>query len=174
MKEYSRCKWLELIEGILLIILGIVTLVCPTGVFWGFSIIYGIMAIVTGVADIIFYVKMEIHGLWTCARTRIRGNECTCRSNASHVSECGSAHNRYAHTDMVHRTQHIETFTSSTRKNRRGKSVLHFLACAQHYRNYSGSTHDILAVDSTVLGIGAHRGLSHSAWSGLRYHGGEL
>ena len=59
MKEYSRCKWLELIEGILLIILGIVTLVCPTGVFWGFSIIYGIMAIVTGVADIIFYVKME-------------------------------------------------------------------------------------------------------------------
>lgn len=59
MKEYSRCKWLELIEGILLIILGIVTLVCPTGVFWGFSIIYGIMAIVTGVDDIIFYVKME-------------------------------------------------------------------------------------------------------------------
>ena len=59
MKEYSRCKWLELIEGILLIILGIVTLVCPTGVFWGFSIIYGVMAIVTGIADIIFYVKME-------------------------------------------------------------------------------------------------------------------
>ena len=39
MKEYSRCKWLELTEGVLLIILGIVTLICPTGVFWGFSII---------------------------------------------------------------------------------------------------------------------------------------
>ena len=75
---------------------------------------------------------------------------------------------------MVHRTQHIETFTSSTRKNRRGKGVLHLLACAQHYRNCVGNTHDILTVDSTVLGIGAHRGLSHSAWSGLRYHGGEL
>lgn len=59
MRKYSRCRWLELIEGILLIILGIITLVCPSGVFRGFSIIYGVMAIVTGIADIIFYVKME-------------------------------------------------------------------------------------------------------------------
>ena len=86
MKEYSRCKWLELIEGILLIILGIVTLVCPTGVFWGFSIIYGIMAIVTGCRHNLLCQDGKIYGLRTCARTRIRGNECTCRSNASHVS----------------------------------------------------------------------------------------
>lgn len=59
MRKYSRCRWLELVEGILLIILGIITLVFPAGVFWGFSIMYGVMAIVTGIADIIFYVKME-------------------------------------------------------------------------------------------------------------------
>ena len=59
MRKYSRCRWLELVEGILLIILGIITLVFPTSAFWGFSIIYGVMAIVTGIADIIFYVKME-------------------------------------------------------------------------------------------------------------------
>lgn len=66
MRKYSRCRWLELVEGILLIILGIITLVFPTSAFWGFSIIYGVMAIVTGIADIIFYVKME--NIWDSGR----------------------------------------------------------------------------------------------------------
>ena len=141
MKEYSRCKWLELIEGILLIILGIVTLVCPTGVFWGFSIIYGIMAIVTGVADIIFYVKMEKYTGFGPVLALVSGVMSVL---------AGAMLLMYPNAGQL------------------------IIACAQHYRNCVGNTHDILTVDSTVLGIGAHRGLSHSAWSGLRYHGGEL
>ena len=60
MRKYSRCRWLELVEGILLIILGIITLVFPTSAFWGFSIIYGVMAIVTGKAMIAIVWNMRL------------------------------------------------------------------------------------------------------------------
>lgn len=175
MKEYSRCKWLELIEGILLIILGIVTLVCPTGVFWGFSIIYGIMAIVTGVADIIFYVKMEkytgfgpVLALVSGVMSVLAGAMLLMYPNAGQLIIVMLIPIWFiAHS--ISRLSHLPLVRIGS-----GKGVLHLLACAQHYRNCVGNTHDILTVDSTVFDIGAHRGLSHSAWSGLRYHGGEL
>ncbi|MGN1003963.1 MAG: HdeD family acid-resistance protein [Oscillospiraceae bacterium] len=61
MNKRSGFGWLELIVGILLIILGIFTLVNPGSALTGVIIIYGLLAIVTGIADIVFYVKMERH-----------------------------------------------------------------------------------------------------------------
>ena len=59
MRRRSRYGWLELIEGILLILLGIITLFRPGNVLKGITIAYGIMAVITGISDIVFYAKTE-------------------------------------------------------------------------------------------------------------------
>lgn len=59
MKKRSMFGWLEFILGILFIILGIYTFTNPTAALGGFVIVYGIVAIVTGIADIVFYVRLE-------------------------------------------------------------------------------------------------------------------
>ena len=61
MKRRSKFGWMELIIGILLIVLGIFTFLQPGGVLSGAVFVYGLLAIITGVADIVFYVKMERH-----------------------------------------------------------------------------------------------------------------
>lgn len=59
MKRRSGFGWLELAIGILLILLGIFTLARPGSVLTGVIVIYGGLAVITGIADIIFYVKVE-------------------------------------------------------------------------------------------------------------------
>lgn len=59
MNKRSGLGWLELISGILLIIFGVVAFVNPGGTLDSIVIIYGIIAIITGIADIVFYVKLE-------------------------------------------------------------------------------------------------------------------
>lgn len=61
MRKRSRFGWLELIIGILLVGLGILTFVKPGGILTGIVVIYGLIAVITGVADIIFYIRMERH-----------------------------------------------------------------------------------------------------------------
>ncbi len=55
----SHLKWLELVVGILMILLGIYSLVSPSGMLTGITVVYGVFAVLTGIADIAFYVKME-------------------------------------------------------------------------------------------------------------------
>ena len=55
----DKVKWTELITGILLILLGIYSLIRPVGMLTGVTVIYGLFAVVTGIADIAFYVRME-------------------------------------------------------------------------------------------------------------------
>ena len=55
----DKVKWTELITGILLILLGIYSLIRPVGMLTGVTVIYGLFAVVTGVADIAFCVRME-------------------------------------------------------------------------------------------------------------------
>ena len=55
----DKVKWTELITGILLILLGIYSLIRPVGMLTGVTIIYGLFAVITGIADIAFYVRME-------------------------------------------------------------------------------------------------------------------
>lgn len=48
----DKIKWTELITGILLIILGIYSLIRPVGMLTGVTVIYGLFAVITGIADI--------------------------------------------------------------------------------------------------------------------------
>ena len=59
MKRRSGFGWLEMITGFLLIMLGILTFCRPGSVFTAFVILYGLIAIFTGVIDLVFYARME-------------------------------------------------------------------------------------------------------------------
>ena len=51
----------ELIFSVLLIICGVFTLTRPAAAIGGAAIVYGILAIATGVMDIVIYAKLERH-----------------------------------------------------------------------------------------------------------------
>lgn len=51
--------WLELIIGIVQIILGIYALTHPGNALSGIVVVYGVIAVVVGIADVLFYVKAE-------------------------------------------------------------------------------------------------------------------
>ena len=59
MRGRSGFGWLELAEGILLILLGGYTFARPGHALTGFILVYGIMALIMGVADILLYVRIE-------------------------------------------------------------------------------------------------------------------
>ena len=61
MKRRSDLGWGELVIGIALILLGILTFARPAGALTGIVFVYGIFAVITGIADIAFYIKMERH-----------------------------------------------------------------------------------------------------------------
>lgn len=59
MKKRFNVGWIGLILGILLILLGVFVIARPMGLMIWLVVICGIIAIITGVADIILYVKMN-------------------------------------------------------------------------------------------------------------------
>ena len=59
MRNRSKYAWVELIEGILLIIVGLISFIHPVSILRWAVIIYGIMALITGIVDIVFYAKTE-------------------------------------------------------------------------------------------------------------------
>lgn len=59
MRKYSGFRWMELIIGILLILLGIFTFIRPGSMLTGIVIIYGVIAVIMGIQDIITYVRVE-------------------------------------------------------------------------------------------------------------------
>lgn len=61
MRNRSGFGWVELLIGIFLVALGIFTLVRPNSTLTAAVILYGLIALGTGIADIIFYVKAEEH-----------------------------------------------------------------------------------------------------------------
>lgn len=61
MRQRSSYGWLELIVGILLTVLGIYSFFRPVDYLTTLIVIYGVAALVTGIADIVFYCKMERH-----------------------------------------------------------------------------------------------------------------
>ena len=60
MKRRSGYGWLELIIGVLLILLGVFIFIRPSEILLGVVIIYGIIAVLTGIADIVFYIKIVL------------------------------------------------------------------------------------------------------------------
>ena len=59
MRRRSGFGWFELVIGILLVILGLFTFIRPGSVLTGIVIAYGVIAVVTGIGDIVFFVKAE-------------------------------------------------------------------------------------------------------------------
>ena len=59
MKNRTGFGWLQFIIGIILIVLGIFTFANPSTALTGFVVVYGIIAVVMGVADIVLYVRAE-------------------------------------------------------------------------------------------------------------------
>lgn len=59
MKKHSEFGWMELIVGILLILLGIFTFMRPGSMLTGIVVVYGIIAVITGIEDIVLYVRLE-------------------------------------------------------------------------------------------------------------------
>ncbi len=54
----SKFKWGELIVGILLIVLGIVTIIKPESILTSAVVIYGVIVIVMGIEDLLKYVRI--------------------------------------------------------------------------------------------------------------------
>ena len=59
MKRRSGLFWFELLIGILLIVLGILAFTKPTLVLTGMVFLYGIVAVVMGVMDLVLYIRVE-------------------------------------------------------------------------------------------------------------------
>ena len=59
MKKYSGFVWMELIVGALLILLGIFTFLRPGSLLTGIVAIYGLIAVITGVEDILIFIRLE-------------------------------------------------------------------------------------------------------------------
>ncbi|MCD7920415.1 MAG: DUF308 domain-containing protein [Clostridiales bacterium] len=59
MRRRSSFGWMELAIGILLIALGILAVCWPQGVLTGIVMIYGVIAVLTGIVDIVFYVRFD-------------------------------------------------------------------------------------------------------------------
>lgn len=59
MKNRKVLGWGELILGILLILMGIYTFIKPSAAMTGVTVVYGVFAFVTGIMDIVYYVKLE-------------------------------------------------------------------------------------------------------------------
>jgi len=57
MKNNSSFKWMEIIEGVLLILLGIFSIIHPRSVLTGVVAVCGIVAVITGIKDIILYIR---------------------------------------------------------------------------------------------------------------------
>ncbi len=59
MKNRTGFGWLELVLGILMIILGILSFVWPKGAITSMVMLYATAAIITGICDILFYIRMD-------------------------------------------------------------------------------------------------------------------
>lgn len=61
MKRRTKYGWMELLVGVLLVLLGIFSFSHPDSTLTGIVVVYGAVAVVTGIADIIFYVRIDRH-----------------------------------------------------------------------------------------------------------------
>lgn len=59
MRGRSGFGWSQFLMGICLILLGFFTFLRPRSIFTGIAVVYGIAAVITGICDIILYIKEE-------------------------------------------------------------------------------------------------------------------
>ena len=61
MKYRSTYGWLNLVIGLLLIALSVVSFTRPVAFLTSLVVLYGLAAVITGIVDIVFYCRMERH-----------------------------------------------------------------------------------------------------------------
>ena len=61
MVKRNEFKWIDLLVGIIFVLISIYTFRNPGLSLSGFVVTYGILAVISGVADISFYVRLERH-----------------------------------------------------------------------------------------------------------------
>jgi len=59
MKRYPCFLWVEFLVGVLLVVLGIFTFLRPGSALTWLVLFYGLLAVFTGIIDIIFYIRTE-------------------------------------------------------------------------------------------------------------------
>lgn len=59
MRRRSGFGWGEFLSGLCMLLLGIFTIFKPQSMFTWITVIYGLLAVITGICDIIFYIKAE-------------------------------------------------------------------------------------------------------------------
>ena len=57
MRGRSGFGWSQFIMGVCLVLLGVFTFLRPRSIFTGLATVYGIMAVITGICDIVIYIK---------------------------------------------------------------------------------------------------------------------
>ena len=57
MKYEHRYLFVEILEGVLLVMLGVATMLRTEQVLDSLTLIFGILAVITGLADVMFYIR---------------------------------------------------------------------------------------------------------------------
>ena len=61
MKSEHRYLFVEILEGVLLVMLGAATILRTEQVLDSLTLVFGILAVLTGLADVMFYIRLERH-----------------------------------------------------------------------------------------------------------------
>ena len=118
MRRQSDIGWTELIIGIIMIIFGLFIVRQPVGIITWIVIVCGVLAILTGIADIILYVRMErFTGFWPHPFSDNRNFECDGRFYADRSSRCRNLGDRNDSSNLDHCTLRFQTFSSSVYEN---------------------------------------------------------
>ena len=127
MKKRSAFGWGELILGIVLIILGIFTFARPYSALAGIVFVYGFLALITGIGDIVFYISD-------------RNLKYPCRSSAAVSSQCRKLGNGGSVSFMVYRPLHFPADPSADHTDNFRNGILLFFS----YSKYPGAGIGIL------------------------------
>ena len=167
MRRRSRYGWLELIEGILLILLGIYTLCNPGGMLRGITFAYGFLAVITGISDIVFYAKTERYIGFGPTIALVKS---PCRTNAPDVPKCRRADYDPASPNLVHRSFCFQIDPHPSGPSGRKILLLLYLDCKYPW-NHPWLSDDHLAVGSVVFNGLYYWRLSDPSWNRLRGDG---
>ncbi len=126
MRRQSDIGWTELILGIVLIILGIFIIKQPVGIITWIVVLCGLIAVFSGIADIVLYVKMErFTGFETDHFPCDWNSGCHGRFYADGTSECRNLGDRNDPSDLDHCTLYFQTFASAVYEDAFWKYLLH-------------------------------------------------
>ena len=168
MRRRSRYGWLELIEGILLILLGIYTLCNPGGMLRGITFAYGFHH-----RNFRYCILCKNRALYRLRTYHCSGDwnfKSPCRTNAPDVPKCRRADYDPASPNLVHRSFCFQIDPHPSGPSGRKSLLLLYLDCKYSW-NHPWLSDDHLAVGSVVFNGLYYWRLSDPSWNRLRGDG---